>query len=384
MFETNASSARAARPLRFSMLCLAALYGCAASGEGGGGDASTSTSGALVTASVSGGDVVLTVDPDYVGGTLTITQTVAGAATPATVEVAISAAALRIPTDVPLATFAPLMAGAARVTLRDGEGAEVEGDVTIGERFTRFFEATADVSVAVTGAPTLLVDGATVTITGDAGSKGLQQRVWIARPSGPVTSLELGAEMVAPGAGFSFDVDATESGVYVVELTGANGLPAAVVPIYVGDALPLALSALDGGFTASKTVDAEVMATQVLALVNERRQGAGMTALASSPKLTGTAQFKADEMATAKYFAHASAVTGKTVADLAAEAGVTGQVAENIGVEYTPLRVFLGWWWSPAHRAPLMDALTKSHGLGAAVFDAASGQVVFAQHVGTE
>ncbi len=366
------------------MLCLAALYGCSASGDEVGSDASTSTAGAIVTASVSGGDVVLSVDPAYVGGTLTITQTVAGAATPATVELAISSATLRIPADVPLATFSPLMAGTAQVTLRDARGGEAEGDIAIAERFTRFFEATSDASVTVTGAPAVVSDGATVTIAGSAGTNGLQPRVWIASPSGPVSSLELAAEMVAPGASFSFEVDASESGVYVVELTGANGLPAAVVPVYVGDALPLALSALDGGFTASKTVDATLMATEVLALVNERRQGAGMTALALSPKLTGTAQFKADEMAKAKYFAHSSPVTGKTVVDLAAEAGVTGMVAENIGVEYSALRVFLGWWWSPAHRAPLMDALTKSHGLGAAVFDAASGQVVFAQHVGTE
>ena len=367
-----------------SAALLAIALGCAESRSGGGTDTSASSSPSLVSASISGGDVVLTVDPVYVGGTLTITQSAAGAATPAKVELSIASATLRIPSDVPLATFAPLMAGPATLTLRDASGATAEGDVEIAERFTRFFDATADVSVTLSGAPAIFESGATVTISGNAGTKGLQQRVWIGSPSGPVSSIELSAGMVAPGATFTFEVEAEASGVHVVELTGANGLPAAVVPIYVGPSLPLALSALDGGFTASKTIDAEAMASEVLELVNERRSGAGFVPLVASPALTGMSQFKADEMASAKYFAHSSAVTGKTVVDLAADAGVTGIVAENIGVEYTGLRVFLGWWWSPAHRAPLMDALTKSHGLGAALFDAASGQVVFAQHVGTE
>jgi uncharacterized protein YkwD len=324
------------------------------------------------------GGIELRFESGAIGGTWVVTR----GDTSATLVLASDR--IRMPGDLNPAVFSALTEGPATWTLTALDGRTATGAFDVGERFTTFFDATRATGLTIQGLPAHVAPGTTVRITGASGAVGLVGQAYVGLPSGAVELIRIGdGSQIAANSPFLFDVSAGVAGLAVVELTLTNGLPAAVLPLYVGDAVPLAATALDAGFTVSKTIDADAFATEVLADVNALRARLGIAALAPHPLLRETAAAKASDMQSNHYFAHKSPITGEGVAELAKAAGLTGSVAENLAVEYSSKRAFLGWYWSPVHRASLIDPNWRSHGLGASFFDTTTGQIVFVQHLGT-
>ena len=361
------------RPWLPGYLILATLA-CGGAGGSSAGTADVSQSVALLGFDVDATTVTLRFDPSAVGGTWHIEQD------GDVIDVPVAKATVAIPGDLPEATFSPLVPGAATWRLTAKDGSETTGTLTIGERFTHFFAAP---EASVVGLPAHVAVGATVSVSGTTGGGGSKKEAFIGRPSGAVERVSLGDFPLPPSTAFALDVVASEAGLLVVELSRNDGIPAAVLPVYVGDAVPLARSPLDAGFTSSKTLDSQAASQEILTLVNALRSDLGLAEVKAHSTLAATATEKADIIAQSKILSHTSP-DGEDAATRAGKAGLTGQVWENLAVEYTPERAYLGWYWSPNHREALVSDKWRSHGLAVGVMDAVAGQFVFVQHLSTE
>ncbi|MCO6436192.1 MAG: CAP domain-containing protein [Phycisphaerae bacterium] len=103
--------------------------------------------------------------------------------------------------------------------------------------------------------------------------------------------------------------------------------------------------------------DEDVLADQVLQLVNLERAGAGKSPVVFDPVLTDVADVYACRMADEGFFGHYDPVTGHGPADRA----VAGKyrfysVGENLAAgQRTPAEVVRVWMESPAHRDVILD-----------------------------
>jgi uncharacterized protein YkwD len=113
--------------------------------------------------------------------------------------------------------------------------------------------------------------------------------------------------------------------------------------------------------------DVSGFAEQVLILVNQERQAAGLAPLTRAPELDQSAQRFAQYMGTAHFFDH-TGPDGSALHSRIAAAGYHGYTwAENIAAgQRTPQAVVQDWMNSPGHRANILHSSLKEIGIGIA------------------
>jgi uncharacterized protein YkwD len=117
----------------------------------------------------------------------------------------------------------------------------------------------------------------------------------------------------------------------------------------------------------ARAEDLAAYANEVLDLVNQERQAAGLAPLTRAPELDQSAQRFAQYMGTAHFFDHTGPDGSRLHARIAA-AGYRGYTwAENIAAgQRTPQAVVQDWMNSPGHRANILHASLKEIGIGIA------------------
>lgn len=105
--------------------------------------------------------------------------------------------------------------------------------------------------------------------------------------------------------------------------------------------------------------------TQSIALVNQARQRAGLTALSADPLLNQVAQRYSARMAAEGFYDHVDP-QGRNVVDRINAVGyVARRSAENIARgQPDPVTVVQGWLNSPGHRANILDPAQTAIGAG--------------------
>ncbi|MBQ8563178.1 MAG: hypothetical protein IJ443_04740 [Firmicutes bacterium] len=106
-------------------------------------------------------------------------------------------------------------------------------------------------------------------------------------------------------------------------------------------------------------------ASQVVSLVNQERQEAGLGSLKADSELTRLAQLKAEDMAEKGYFSHTSPTYGSAF-DMMKSAGYSYRTAgENIAKgQKTAEAVMNGWMNSSGHRANILGSGYTKIGVG--------------------
>lgn len=113
--------------------------------------------------------------------------------------------------------------------------------------------------------------------------------------------------------------------------------------------------------------DTSGFADQVLTLVNQERQSAGLGPLTRAPELDQASQQYAQYMGTARFFDH-TGPDGSTPPTRISAAGYKGYTwGENIAAgQQTPEAVMQAWMNSPGHRANILHSAFKEIGIGVA------------------
>lgn len=103
--------------------------------------------------------------------------------------------------------------------------------------------------------------------------------------------------------------------------------------------------------SANKYAGVRSVAYDTIALVNEKRQAAGVAKLQEDSALTKIAQLKAEDMARNNYFAHESPTYGLPWEMAIALGYPTNQVGENLASGYiTANETVFAWLKSPGHK----------------------------------
>ncbi len=309
---------------------------------------------------------------------------------------------VRIPGDISEGEMLALKKGNGHFLLKSNGAVVNQGQVIFGDRFTLYYEnqleQLAMEPLVFDKRPFDVDKGQRATISGYAGPNGIRGEVYVAAPKGPVITKTLSTGDLAPGAPFAFDYLFEQEGTYVIEIIDAgNGLAAANIPVYVhGDdphaigPMPACVPALDRPvehlFVDQVDDDGKFKRQDILSdltsRVNQLRGAIG--ALGASESLNNTAQLKADQLADAGQFAHATADGAIQAVDaIAAGAGLEGSFTENIAVEVSADRLWDGWYWSPSRRKAMLDPKLKTQGFGIAVFKEEFDWYVCVQHFST-
>ncbi len=124
----------------------------------------------------------------------------------------------------------------------------------------------------------------------------------------------------------------------------------------------------DNSVTQKPQQNAGTKASQVVNLVNQQRQKAGLSGLKSDSELMRLAQLKAEDMAAKGYFSHTSPTYGSAF-DMLKKAGYSYRTAgENIAMgQKTAESVMKGWMNSSGHRANILGSGYTKIGVGYAV-----------------
>ena len=124
----------------------------------------------------------------------------------------------------------------------------------------------------------------------------------------------------------------------------------------------------DNSVTQKPQQNAGTKASQVVNLVNQQRQKAGLSGLKSDSELMRLAQLKAEDMAAKGYFSHTSPTYGSAF-DMLKKAGYSYRTAgENIAMgQKTAETVMNGWMNSSGHRANILGSGYTKIGVGYAV-----------------
>ena len=124
------------------------------------------------------------------------------------------------------------------------------------------------------------------------------------------------------------------------------------------------------------TLDRTV-AQQVAVQLNQQRAANGLGALALSPTLTASAEWKSLHMAFYQYFDHSDPAppVARSAGQRMVDCGYTNPgIGENIAEGFnTPSSVMDAWMNSPGHRANILTGAFNHGGVGLASVPAASG-----------
>lgn len=119
------------------------------------------------------------------------------------------------------------------------------------------------------------------------------------------------------------------------------------------------------GNDSARTGTVSALETEVLNLVNQERQKAGLQPLKMSDKLVSLAEMKAQDMAQKNYFSHTSPTYG-TPFEMLQRYGVSYRSAgENIAAGQTTAQsVMNDWMNSSGHRANILNSSFTEIGVG--------------------
>jgi uncharacterized protein YkwD len=122
--------------------------------------------------------------------------------------------------------------------------------------------------------------------------------------------------------------------------------------------------------TSSKAISADRIPTEFynsIHLVNQIREGNGLTDLTWNETLAKAAQNKAQDMVVNNYFEHVSP-TGKTAWNFVSEAGYNYKSAgENLAIDFTNVNdATVAWTKSPSHMANIVSKKYSEFGFGEA------------------
>lgn len=117
--------------------------------------------------------------------------------------------------------------------------------------------------------------------------------------------------------------------------------------------------------TPSQSSNLSANAQEVIKLVNEEINAAGLSALTENSRLSEAAQAKAEDMMKNGYFSHTSPTYGSPF-EMMKTFGITYKSAgENIAKgQKTPAAVMNGWMNSSGHRANILNAFYEQIGVG--------------------
>ena len=158
-----------------------------------------------------------------------------------------------------------------------------------------------------------------------------------------------------------------------------------VTPPSDGETLPPGTNPGEGenGSGGNDTEDSiqttDPYAREILNLVNEERQKAGLSPLTLSEELSRTASVKSKDMASQNYFSHTSPAYGGLTQLLSAQGIQYSYAGENIAMgQNSPEAVMRAWMNSSGHRANILNANFTRLGVGYA--ENTNGTPYWTQH----
>lgn len=138
--------------------------------------------------------------------------------------------------------------------------------------------------------------------------------------------------------------------------------PAVEVPVVAAEK-PVAVEKPQEVVSEQTSYSAEV--NQVLTETNNYRAQNGLPALKLDSRVMATAQSKAQDMATNRYFSHTSPTLGSPFDQMKAEGITYRRAAENIAMgQRSAKEVVDAWMKSPGHRANILDRNLTHIGIG--------------------
>ncbi|MFK7990053.1 MAG: CAP domain-containing protein [Sandaracinaceae bacterium] len=208
--------------------------------------------------------------------------------------------------------------------------------------------------------PRAVPAAASIALRGELAEGHRNPSVVVALPSGAVRRMPAGG-----GPGFDVQVSTEETGPHQVELVGRGPRGDTVIanfPVYVGAEVPTVVRFGAGGDEGGRDVDS--VRDELLALLNESRERAGLTPLSAHVGLREVGLAHSRDMASNGFIGHTSPTTG-TAADRVRTASLnTGLVLENIGRGYSAQEIHRGLMESPGHRANLINPDVSHVGIG--------------------
>ncbi len=227
---------------------------------------------------------------------------------------------------------------------------------------SRVLVAVLESFVQLTPPPPAALGTAATPISGTLQAPYGRPKVVVTAPSGAVET----PPITVQGRAFSGTLRCAARGRYQVEVLGEDkGGPTVLAnfPWYCGQAPP-ALTGAAGG-AEQPWRDARDAEQQVLQLLNQDRQRAGLPPLPIDERLSVVARAHCLDMVEHHFVAHLSPRTGGP-ADRVRRAGIAAaQVSENLAQARSPKEVEEGLMGSPGHRGNILDRRVNRVGIGA-------------------
>lgn len=187
--------------------------------------------------------------------------------------------------------------------------------------------------------------GQSVALKGEVGPRYAFAHVYLTKPDGTVSEQQMPGRTL--DAAFTLDVP----GKYQLEVMcdGSTG-PVVIsnVPLYVGIPEPSVVS------VRGTTVSADQAETRMLALLNEARAAAGLSALTADTELRDVAMGHTEDMADHGFFGHVSPNTGTPEDRVRRSGALLAESGENIALAPTPELAHETLMNSPGHRANML------------------------------
>jgi uncharacterized protein YkwD len=163
-------------------------------------------------------------------------------------------------------------------------------------------------------------------------------------------------------------------GRYQVEILGAQASGPKVLgnfPVFCGVHPPEDFSAYDED--DGDVIDPDDAEQELLALINQSRMAAGLTALRWDNRLAAIARSHSRDMLKGGFVAHVSPTTGDTLTRVKRAGLAFPLVVENVGEEGGVLQAHRGVMASPGHRANVVNPKVTHVGIGVVVKPNSSG-----------
>ena len=241
-------------------------------------------------------------------------------------------------------------------------GPQAAGDNPDGEGESRAMVVVLESFVQLTAPPPAALGAAPTPLAGTLQPPYGQPRVVLTTPSGVVQTPDL----VTHGRAFSCLLPCAEPGRYQVEVLGEDkGGPTVLAnfPWSCGSS-PTVLPGPPGRALEVGWRDARDAEQQILALLNQDRQRAGLSPLPLDEPLSAVARAHCQDMAAHQFVAHLSPRTGSP-ADRVHRAGITAALlSENLAQARSPKEAEEGLMGSPGHRANILEPRVNRVGIG--------------------
>lgn len=215
--------------------------------------------------------------------------------------------------------------------------------------------------------------GAQMSLRGSLIGDAREPVLVVTRPDGRTEETPLGA---GPALRAQLPLDAP--GHWQVELTASSSAGNTVVanfPVYVDAPVP----AVPDDAPSAAAQDPDVVAAQLLVMLNDARRAAGLEPLAVLPVLTEVARAHSADMAAHRFVAHTSPTTGSHADRLRAAGFVSSLAMENVARGYAAREIHEGLMESPGHRANILNDTVTHVGVAASREGGPSGGVLVTQ-----